>query len=104
MLHNRSSIQEVNVIDGSRECDPLSPSLTGLSLPTIQTITVPDYLTKRIDLIAKFTLGNEKYWWLIAQHNNIIDPDTELVTGYQLNIPDLSEYFKYYTDVSTRGI
>lgn len=41
----------------------------------------------RLDLISDLFLGEPRYWWVIAMHNNIIDPYTEVVEGVVLYIP-----------------
>ena len=41
----------------------------------------------RLDLIAATYLGEPRYWWLIAMHNNILDPYNEVVEGTVLFIP-----------------
>lgn len=41
----------------------------------------------RLDLIAAVFLGEPRYWWLIAMHNNILDPFNEVLEGTVLYIP-----------------
>jgi len=41
----------------------------------------------RIDKIATAFYGEDRYWWVIAQFNNILDPLTEIVAGRVLMIP-----------------
>lgn len=41
----------------------------------------------RLDLVAAALLGEPRYWWIIAQLNNIIDPTTEVARGTVLRIP-----------------
>lgn len=44
----------------------------------------------RLDWIAAMFYNNEsRYWWVIAQQNNILDPYSEVVTGTILYIPTL---------------
>ena len=42
----------------------------------------------RPDLLANAFYGDSNLWWLICQYNNIIDPQTELVEGKLLLMPD----------------
>ena len=42
----------------------------------------------RIDRIAARHLGDSRYWWAIAQLNNMIDPLTEVVAGTVIKVPD----------------
>lgn len=41
----------------------------------------------RLDLVAAALLGEPRYWWIIAQLNNILDPATEVVRGTILRVP-----------------
>lgn len=41
----------------------------------------------RLDLIAAYTLGEPRLWWVIAQFNNILDPYSEVTEGAILYIP-----------------
>ena len=41
----------------------------------------------RPDLIASSFYNEPRYWWVIAQYNNIIDPVSEITTGRILLIP-----------------
>ncbi len=43
--------------------------------------------TGRPDMIASIFYNEPRYWWVIAQHNNILDPFSEMVTGRLLYIP-----------------
>ena len=43
----------------------------------------------RLDLITTLFLGEPRYWWVIAQYNNILDPYTEVTEGTILYIPTL---------------
>lgn len=47
----------------------------------------------RIDLIAAAFYGDARYWWVIAQINDIIDPHGEIVPGRALVIPTKSRVF-----------
>lgn len=41
----------------------------------------------RPDMIASLFYNEPRYWWVIAQHNNILDPFSEMVTGRLISIP-----------------
>ena len=49
--------------------------------------TVEAFYTGRLDLIANTFYNEPRYWWFIAQYNNILDPISEIVTGRVLRIP-----------------
>lgn len=41
----------------------------------------------RLDLIAAYTLGDARQWWIIAQFNNILDAFLEVYEGRVIYIP-----------------
>jgi hypothetical protein len=41
----------------------------------------------RPDMLATLFYNEPRYWWVIAQHNNILDPFSELVTGRVIYVP-----------------
>lgn len=43
----------------------------------------------RLDQIAAVYLGEPRYWWVIAQFNNILDPYSEIFEGSVLYIPSI---------------
>ena len=43
-----------------------------------------------MDLIASVFYNEPRYWWVIAQYNNILDPFTETTAGRVLLIPSKS--------------
>lgn len=51
------------------------------------TYTVENFYTGRLDLIASVFYNEPRYWWVIAQYNNILDPFSEITPGRVLLIP-----------------
>ena len=49
-------------------------------------VVEPQY-AGRLDLIATAFLGEPRLWWIIAMHNNILDPYNEVREGTILYIP-----------------
>lgn len=43
----------------------------------------------RADIIAGIYYGEPRYWWIIAQYNNVLDVNAELTEGTVLYIPTL---------------
>lgn len=41
----------------------------------------------RLDLIAALFLGEPRYWWVIAQYNNVLDAVGEIREGATIYIP-----------------
>ena len=44
----------------------------------------------RLDLISALYLGEPRYWWVIAQYNNILDPYAEVMTRRVIYIPTIA--------------
>jgi hypothetical protein len=57
---------------------------------TDQIFTVSNSYVNRIDLIADTFYGEPRFWWIIAQYNNILDPWAEITIGRQLRLPTLN--------------
>lgn len=83
-------------VDGNKELDYLTSRLNGMSLETRDFHRIDAVTEDRPDLISLKYYGNYHLGWLIAEHNNILDP----VEGFKINtvlrIPSLDEYYQYY--------
>lgn len=53
------------------------------------TYVVEKKFVGRLDLITALYLIEPRYWWVIAQYNNILDAYDEIVEGRVLYIPTL---------------
>lgn len=51
--------------------------------------TVEKLYEGRIHLIADAFYKEPRLWWIIAQYNGILNPETEVVEGLYLRIPTL---------------
>lgn len=51
--------------------------------------TIEEQFAGRIELISYAFYAEARYWWVIAQYNNILDPFSEIVPGRVLYIPSL---------------
>jgi hypothetical protein len=49
--------------------------------------TVDKKFEGRLDMISDLFLGEPRWWWIIAQMNNILDPHNEVREGAVLSIP-----------------
>ena len=47
----------------------------------------------RIDLISAEMYGDSRYWWVIAQYNDILDPHGEIYPGRMLVLPTKDRLF-----------
>lgn len=52
-----------------------------------QVYAVENIYENRLDLISAIFYNEPRYWWVIAQYNNIIDPFSEVTAGRMLLIP-----------------
>ena len=43
----------------------------------------------RLDLITALYLNEPRYWWIVAQYNNVLDPVAEITEGVILYIPTI---------------
>lgn len=57
------------------------------SSDTDTVYTVENFYEGRLDLIASVFYNEPRYWWVIAQYNNILNPFSEIVAGRVLLIP-----------------
>ena len=55
--------------------------------PSDVIYVVDSFHASRLDLIASAFYNEPRYWWVIAQCNNILDPVTEVFEGRRLSIP-----------------
>lgn len=54
------------------------------------TYVVDKKFEGRLDLITTLYLGEPRYWWVVSQYNNILDPYAEIVPGRVLFIPTIA--------------
>jgi hypothetical protein len=52
-----------------------------------QIYVVEKRFVGRLDQIAAMFVTEPRYWWVIAQYNNILDPYSDVVEGLVLRIP-----------------
>lgn len=55
------------------------------------TYIVEKKFVGRLDLITTLFLGEPRYWWIVAQYNNILDPYDEITEGRILYIPSIDQ-------------
>lgn len=54
---------------------------------------VENIYANRIDLLSSIFYGDSRYWWVIAQINDILDPHSEISPGRMLVIPTKDRVF-----------
>ena len=58
--------------------------------PSDIVYVVERHYENRLDLISTLFYGESRWWWVIAQFNNILNPVDEIVEGRVLTIPNKS--------------
>jgi len=53
------------------------------------TYIVEKKFVGRLDWITATFLDEPRYWWVVAQYNNILDPSSEITEGMILYIPTI---------------
>lgn len=92
----RKYMYSVSKLDENYELDFLETPLSKMNLPTVKTITITGPLEFRPDLVSLRAFGNYHMGWLIAIHNDLLDPINDFYIGREIKIPDLDEYYRFY--------
>lgn len=101
-LKERKYLYEEVEVNGDLELDWATRNITGMDIETLQTFRIPQAMTYRPDLISLKFYGNFHMGWLIALHNDFLDPIRDFTIGRLIKIPDLDSYFRYYKTHSRR--
>ena len=86
------------VLDDRIELDYLDTELVKIDLTTIDVFTVTAPYEYRPDLISKKVFGDYHYGWLIGIHNGFLDPVMAITIGKSIDIPDIDEYFQFFSE------
>lgn len=73
-------------VDGTVVFGLMRPVIAPGPGDTIFTVTQP--WENRLDKISAQFYSTTRFWWAIAQINNLVDPLTEIPVGTQLRIPN----------------
>lgn len=95
-IKERKFLYQVVEVDNNKELDFLSTEFSKMELDYIREFRIPSILQYRPDLISKKFFGNFHMGWLIALHNDFMDPIFDFKTGRLIEIPNLDDYFRYY--------
>lgn len=93
---DRRDFYESAMVDGNLELDYLSSKLPKMSLSTVEYHTVDIVTQYRPDLISLKYYGNYHFGWLIAEHNEFLDPIMDFYSPRVVKIPSLTEYYQFY--------
>lgn len=78
------------------ELDYLDTDIHKIDLNTTATFRIPNAAEFRPDLISFKFFGSYNYGWLIAMHNDFLDPVGEFTKGKVIDIPDIDQYFRFF--------
>ena len=81
-----------------RELDYLDTNIHKMNLSTTDVFTVTAPYEYRPDLISLRVFGDYHYGWLIALHNDFLDPVFSITVGREIDIPDIDEYFDFFAE------
>ena len=95
-MTNRKYLYNKTSVNGNEELDYLQTNLHRMELKATKKIRITQALQHRLDLISLRYYGTYDLGWLIAEHNDIVDPFAELVVGAVIEIPYVDDYYRYY--------
>lgn len=84
------------MVNGNTELDFIKGSIPDMDLRTVDFFTVTASTEDRLDLISFKYYGSYDFGWLIAEHNDLLDPVSEVKIGLVLKIPSMTDYYQYY--------
>lgn len=100
MIYNRKFLYKREVVGGIRELDYLQTPLIYQDFPIDREITITDSMSYRPDLVSRVAYGSPNYGWLLMDHNDILDPYEQLITGTVIEVPRIDQYFNFYNENS----
>lgn len=65
-------------------------------LPLADTAMITNATDGRLDLISLQYFGTYHLGWLICEYNDILDPFAEVITGKNIRIPYIDEYYRFF--------
>ena len=86
------------------EIDYLTSKFLDMKLGTDSYFTVTSVVEFRPDLISQKFYGTYNLGWLIALHNEFLDPTFDFTVGKKIKIPSITDYYKYYNRNSRRVV
>lgn len=80
---------------GNVELDYLNTNINRMELETSDKTRLTAAFEGRPDLLSYKFYGNWNLGWLIAYHNDMLDPVEEMTIGKVVNIPSLDSYYRF---------
>lgn len=99
-IQTRKYMYSVRRVDENFELDYLDTPFSDMDLPTTTMIRINSVMQYRPDLVSLKAFGNYNMGWLIALHNDFLDPIYDFEIGTEVRIPDLDSYYRLYNSRS----
>jgi hypothetical protein len=79
------------------ELNYLDAKTITMNLKQADVFVVTDTTEYRPDLISLKFFDSYDYGWLLALYNGFLDPVFDFKSGTKIKIPDISDYFRFYS-------
>ena len=103
-LSDRFVLFQKVAIDSNTEYDYIKSSLNDMELSTIEKMRLDAVYAFRPDLISFKYYGSFDFGWLIAFHNDIVDPTSEFTVGKMIDIPSIEDYYRFVNRNKKKGV
>jgi hypothetical protein len=101
MITEKKGLFKEVTVNGNKELDYLDSLTKELvqveQLATTDTIRISETVKYRPDLLSLKYYGTYHLGWLIALHNNFLDPIFDFEVGVLVRIPSIEQYQRFYT-------
>jgi len=97
-ITDRKSLYRHVLVDGNKEIDPLDSVIPDMEFSDdrSRSIVISEDLLGRLDLISFYLYDTSDFWWLIAQHNDLLNPMEDMYIGQVLMIPSQIDFYNIY--------
>lgn len=96
MAQKRQDFYKTHLIDNNKELDYLDTTVHEFYPEKTILWRVPAWAENRLDLVSYAHYRTVALWWLIALVNDIENPYEDVVVGLELQIPNISEYYRFF--------
>lgn len=96
----RKDLYQTILVNNNKELDYLDSLVNEFNTTNTVIYVVPSWAENRLDIISFIHYRTTRLWWLIAQFNDNLDPIEGVLTGTELVIPMVSDYYTFYNSKS----
>jgi len=94
-MDNRNLLFKIVENNGNTIFDYLDTEIQNMDLTTTKVVRITAMYESRPDLLSFHSYNNWNLGWLIAYHNDMLDPQSEMTVGRLVKIPSLEEYYQF---------